>query len=166
MTSTLAPEARRSSTDDRTPSLVHEVERLLTAGIGITARAIEQTPEAKDLTLLQWRVLVVAAEPPGIRIGELAAHLGVSVPSASRLVRRVEARELITATRDGDDRRVTTVAVSARGGRLVDAVVGVRRALIRRALADIPIRGATPLRRDREAIALVSLLADGLEALS
>jgi DNA-binding MarR family transcriptional regulator len=76
---------------------------LLTAGIGITARAIEQTREAKDLTLLQWRVLVVAAEPSGIRIGELAAHLGVSVPSASRLVRRVEAREFVSATRDDDD---------------------------------------------------------------
>ena len=88
--------------------MVHEVERLLSAGIGITARAIEQTPEAKDLTLLQWRVLVVAAEPSGARIGEVATHLGVSVPSASRLVRRVEARDLVTATRDAEDRVVVT----------------------------------------------------------
>jgi DNA-binding MarR family transcriptional regulator len=166
MTSTFAPAAHPSSTDDGAPSLAHEVERLLTAGIGITARAIEQTPEAKDLTLLQWRVLVVAAEPAGIRIGELAAHLGVSVPSASRLVRRVEARELVTATRDAGDRRVTTVAVSTRGRRLVDAVVRARRTLIRRALADITIHGETPLHRDREATALVGLLADGLEALA
>jgi len=146
--------------------MVHEVERLLTAGIGITARAIEQTPEAKDLTLLQWRVLVVAAEPAGIRIGELAVHLGVSVPSASRLVRRVDARGLVTATRDDDDRRVTTVGVSTRGRRVVDAVVGVRRDLIRRALTDIPNSQETPLLSDRAAMAAVSLLADVLEALA
>ncbi|HET8784703.1 MAG TPA: MarR family transcriptional regulator, partial [Candidatus Limnocylindrales bacterium] len=87
---------------------------MLTAGIGVTARAIEQTAEAKDLTLLQWRVLVIAGQPAGVRIGELASHLGVSVPSASRLVRRVEARDLVTAARDDDDRRVTTVALSTR----------------------------------------------------
>ena len=146
--------------------MVHEVERLLTAGIGITARAIEQTPEAKDLTLLQWRVLMVAAEPTGMRIGELAAHLGVSVPSASRLVRRVGARELVTATRDDDDRRVTTVGVSPRGRRLVGAVVEARRELIRRALADIPLGRDVSLHRERGAVETVSLLADGLEALA
>ena len=133
---------------------------MLTAGIGITARAIEQTPEAKDLTLLQWRVLVGAGQPSGIRIGELAAHLGVSVPSASRLVRRVENRDLVRANRDDDDRRVTTVALSPRGQRLVDAVVGRRRSLIRRALDDVP------LEHDHIALTTISLLADQLEALA
>lgn len=140
--------------------MVHEVERLLTAGLGVTARAIEQTPEAKDLTLLQWRVLVVAAQPRGIRIGELAAHLGVSVPSASRLVRRVEARDLVTANRDEDDRRVTTVGLSTRGRRLVDAVVKARRELVRRALVDTTVwHGGDP-------VATISDLADGLETLA
>ena len=133
---------------------------MLTAGIGVTARAIEQTAEAKDLTLLQWRVLVIAGQPAGVRIGELASHLGVSVPSASRLVRRVEARDLVTAARDDDDRRVTTVALSTRGKRLVDAVVGRRRTLIRRALDDVP------LEHDRIALTTISLLADELEALA
>ena len=133
---------------------------MLTAGIGITARAIEQTPEAKDLTLLQWRVLVGAGQPSGIRIGELAAHLGVSVPSASRLVRRVENRDLVRANRDDDDRRVTTVALLPRGQRLVDAVVGRRRSLIRMALDDVP------LEHDHVALTTISLLADQLEALA
>lgn len=146
--------------------MVHEVERLLSAGIGITARAIEQTPEAKDLTLLQWRVLVVAAEPSGARIGEVATHLGVSVPSASRLVRRVEARDLVTATRDAEDRRVTTVAVSPRGRRLVDAVAGARRELIRGALADIPARRDGSIQKDPKAVETISLLAESLEARS
>ena len=133
---------------------------MLTAGIGITARAIEQTPEAKDLTLLQWRVLVGAGQPSGIRIGELAAHLGVSVPSASRLVRRVENRDLVRANRDDDDRRVTTVALLPRGQRLVDAVVGRRRSLIRMALDGVP------LEHDHVALTTISLLADQLEALA
>jgi len=161
MTSTIAPGKRgRVSRVADDPTLATEVERLLTAGIGVTARAIEQTPEAKELTLLQWRVLVVAAGPPGMRIGELAAHLGLSVPSASRLVRRVEARDLVVATRDVDDRRVTTVALSPRGRRVIDAVVGRRRSLIRQALVGVP------LRHDRIAITTMTLLADRLEALA
>ena len=163
MTATTAPPRHPPSpspSSDGTPPVAHEVERLLTAGIAITARAIEQTPEAKDLTLLQWRVLVVAGQPSGIRIGELASHLGVSVPSASRLVRRVEARDLVSATRDEDDRRVTTVALSRRGRRVVEAVVGRRRSLIRRALDDVP------LEHDASALWTISLLANELEALA
>src|SRR5512140_689774 len=95
-----------------TTDLASEIERLLTSGIGITARAIDQTERAAELTLVQWRVLVIASQAPGLRIGELAAHLGISIPSASRLVRRIEAQGLVTARRADDDRRATNVALT------------------------------------------------------
>jgi DNA-binding MarR family transcriptional regulator len=121
--------------------LVFEIERLLSAGIGITAIALDQTPDAEELTLAQWRALVVAAGNEGVRIGELATRLGLSVPSASRLVRRVESRGLVSAARAEDDRRATNVTLTAAGRRTVDAVVGRRRRLIRLALesgTDVP----------------------------
>lgn len=118
--------------------LASAIERLLTAGIGITVRAIDQTPQAAELTLVQWRVLVIAAQAQGLRIGELAAHLGISIPSASRLVRRIEAQGLVTATRADDDRRATNVVVTHAGREIVDAVVQCRRDLIGLALSSDP----------------------------
>ena len=115
--------------------LSSEIERLLTSGIGITARAIDQTAEAAELTLVQWRVLVIASQTEGLRIGELAAHLGVSTPSASRLVRRIEAQGLLSATRADDDRRATNIVLTEAGREIVDAVVRRRRELIGLALS-------------------------------
>lgn len=118
--------------------LASDIERLLTSGIGITARAIDQTPEAAELTLVQWRVLVIASQTEGLRIGELAAHLGISIPSASRLVRRIEAQGLLTAVRAQDDRRATNIALTKAGREIVDAVVRRRRELIGLALSAEP----------------------------
>ena len=144
--------ARTTAIDDRRrptrrqTDLASEIERLLTSGIGITARAIDQTPEATELTLVQWRVLVIASQTEGLRIGELAAHLGISIPSASRLVRRIEAQGLLTALRADDDRRATNIALTKTGGEIVEAVVRRRRKLIGLALSaeleDLPTDAA------------------------
>ena len=118
--------------------LALEVERLLTSGVGITARAIDQTAEAAELTLVQWRVLMIASQSEGLRIGELAGHLGISIPSASRLVRRIEAQGLLVTMRADDDRRATNIALTRLGREIVDAVVGRRRELIVRVLSTAP----------------------------
>lgn len=120
---------------DRT-SLSTALERLLSAGIGITARAIGRSDYATTLTIAQWRLLVITASREGPRVGELAAHLGISVPSASRLVRRLESRDLVTTARAEDDRRATIVSVTQRGRELVDDVIAHRRELIEQALHD------------------------------
>lgn len=142
--STVIGDRRRRTTEDT--DLASEIERLLTSGIGITARAIDQTPEATELTLVQWRVLVIASQTEGLRIGELAAHLGISIPSASRLVRRIEAQGLLTALRADDDRRATNIALTKTGGEIVEAVVRRRRKLIGLALSaeleDLPTDAA------------------------
>lgn len=148
--------ARSASAVDRqsptrgTNDLASELERLLTSGIGITARSIDQTAEAAELTLVQWRVLVIASQAERLRIGELAVHLGISVPSASRLVRRIEAQGLLTAVRADDDRRATNIALTTAGREIVDAVVRRRRQLIGRALSAEPkdlVADAAPLVR-------------------
>jgi len=138
--------------------LASEIERLLTSGIGITARAIDQTPQAAELTLVQWRVLVIASQAEGLRIGELAAHLGISIPSASRLVRRIETQGLITALRAEDDRRATNIALTEAGREIVDAVVRRRRELIGLALP------AEPKDLGSGAALLVRQIADRLAA--
>lgn len=133
----------REERDPEEASLSAALERLLSAGIGITARAIGRSEHAAALTIAQWRLLVIAAGMRGPRVGELAAHLGVSVPSASRLVRRLEARGLVTTARAEDDRRATIVTLTPGGRALVDDVIARRRDLIERALQDRPRRSDT-----------------------
>lgn len=157
MTTTSRPSTQTADRDhDLEGPRADALERLVAAGIGITARAIGESPNASTLTLAQWRVLVIAARSPGVRIGELAGHLGISVPSASRLVRRIEARHLISTERGDDDRRATVVDLTDAGRRLVNDVIARRRDLIRMVLRDWP-RG-----RDPEAITLVAEISDRL----
>ncbi len=110
------------------------VERILVGGVGVTTLALTEAPEAVELTLAQWRVLAIVAQRDGVRIGELAGRLGIGVPSASRLVRRLERHGLATAERDERDRRATLVRASAEGRRVREGVVRRRGGLIADAL--------------------------------
>jgi DNA-binding MarR family transcriptional regulator len=125
-------------------TLAHAVEGLLMAGVGVTATAISETDSATDLTLIQWRVLVLVTQADGVRVGELAGRLGTTVPSASRLVRRMEDNRLVTATRDETDRRATIVRPTSLGQRVFDAVIGRRRELIASALRDEAVTETEP----------------------
>jgi DNA-binding MarR family transcriptional regulator len=135
---------------------VEAIERLLVGGIGITALAVAEEVDAVDLTLAQWRALVIAAEEDGVRVGELANRLGVKVPSASRLVRRLERRGLVTAVRDEDDRRATIVRPSPTGRRIRNSVISRRRRLIATAAASA-LPGV-----DTETVATIDRIADAL----
>jgi DNA-binding MarR family transcriptional regulator len=113
--------------------VVAAVERVILGGVAITARALDG--EAEDLTLSQWRVLTI--------LGEEAAHahvrgvgdrVGVSAPSASRLLRRLEDRGLIALERDPRDRRYMRVHLTLAGQTVRDRVLGRRRLLIQEAL--------------------------------
>ncbi len=122
--------------------IVEAVERLSVEAIGVTTLALAHIDPALELTLRQWRALVViGSAPSGIRVGEIAARLGGSGPSTSRLVRRLEERGLIDAKRDESDRRAMLVRLTADGRRLRDALVVGRRDLIRGALATVRLPG-------------------------
>ena len=135
---------------------VQAIERLLVNGIGITALAVAEEADAVDLTLAQWRALVIAAEADGVRVGELAYRLGVKVPSASRLVRRLERRGLVTAVRDESDRRATIVRPSPTGRRIRDSVIARRRHLVATATSSA-LSGV-----DAQTVATIDRIADAL----
>ena len=140
-----------ASARDREP-IVEALERLLVGGIGVTALALGRAPKAGDMTLPQWRVLVMIAGEDGVHVGELAVRLGVAVPSASRLVRRLEMRGLVEATRDERDRRATTVRETILGRSVREAVLGHRRELILEALEETVGPGDAEMRAAMSAI--------------
>lgn len=138
--------------------LVDALERLAQATVGLTAAALGETREAQDLTLSQWRALVVLAEEDGQHVGDLADRLGISLPSASRLVRRLERRGLVSAERDEDDRRATRLSLLPRGRDAHRAVVAARRDRITKALR----RRRDPLPNNlTDALVAISAALDG-----
>lgn len=84
--------------------VVEAIERLMIEAVGITTVALSQASPEMELSVPQWRALVVVgAREQGIRIGELAARIGSAVPTTSRLVRRLERRGLVRSERDEVD---------------------------------------------------------------
>jgi DNA-binding MarR family transcriptional regulator len=103
-------------------TLVAPLEELAAALVGLTARSVAESPAA-DLTLAQWRGLVVVAGADGLRVGEIASRLGMSMPSASRLLRRLQARGLLTIVVDPADRRAALVRATRTGLDVRDDVI-------------------------------------------
>lgn len=126
-------------TDER---VVDAVERIILGGVAITARALDG--EIEDLTFPQWRVLTIVGEhEANVHVSGVGQRVGVSAPSASRLLRRLQDRGLIELQRDATDRRFMRVRLTEAGQAARSQVIERRRILIHDALA--AFEGSLPL---------------------
>jgi DNA-binding MarR family transcriptional regulator len=129
--------AERTISEDRVKTsepVVDAVERIILGGVALTARALDG--DVEDLTFSQWRVLTILAEPEAnSNVKGVGRRVGVSAPSASRLLRRLEDRGLIALQRDAIDRRFMRVSLTDAGRAARSQVSERRRVLIREALA-------------------------------
>jgi DNA-binding MarR family transcriptional regulator len=113
------------------PSVTTSLERLVVAGVALTARALADASPGLELTIPQWRALVVIADPGGARVGEVSTIIGSSLPSTSRLLRRLVRRGLVTLARDESDHRATRARLTDRGRAVREVILSYRRARIR-----------------------------------
>jgi DNA-binding MarR family transcriptional regulator len=65
-----------------------------------------------------------------VRLGDLAAHEGVTAPTQSRLVASLEHQGLLRRMPDTDDRRATLLAITAQGRRQLEQLRGERSAFL------------------------------------
>jgi DNA-binding MarR family transcriptional regulator len=130
---------------DTEQRVVDAVERIILGGVALTARALDS--DVEDLTFPQWRVLTIVGEhEANAHVKGVGQRAGVSAPSASRLLRRLEDRGLIELQRDAQDRRYMRVRLTEAGQAARSQVIERRRVLIRDALgafdqalpADVP----------------------------
>jgi DNA-binding MarR family transcriptional regulator len=114
-------------------------EAVLTASralVAVAARSLVATEE--QVTLAQYRVLVVLASQGPKRLADLAEALAVNPSTATRVCNRLVAKGLIRRPRAAGDRREIRVALTALGREVVDEVTARRRREIRRLVAAIP----------------------------
>ncbi len=88
-----------------------------------------------EVSLQQYRALVVLASRGAQRPVDLADALGVDPSTATRLCDRLVGKRLISRRRQGDDRREVRLELAVRGRRLVESVTDRRREEIRRIVA-------------------------------
>lgn len=84
--------------------------------------AIHQSLAPHHLSSLQFGVLVVlfSLDPDPIGSADLAVHTAVSRSAITEAVDHLEARKLVTRTRDQVDRRVIYVRLTTEGRKLVE----------------------------------------------
>jgi DNA-binding MarR family transcriptional regulator len=75
-----------------------------------------------DLSITQLRNLIILSLRGPQHVGQLAAALEVSEPSASQIVDRLAQRALIRRDPDPSDRRGILVSITAEGEQLLDSV--------------------------------------------
>ncbi len=140
-------------TDDR--RLQRDVDAVLRGSralVGVAARSLD-LPD--DVTLAQFRALVVLAGHGPQPVGALAAELAVHASTATRLVDRLVAKDLVerVAAEPGDDRRQSHVALAHAGAALIAHVSRRRRRELRTILARLSGERA-------EVVAAMTVFAD------
>ena len=115
------------------------VDAVLTASrvlVSVAARSLVDLDE--EVTLTQFRSLVVLASRGPQGTASLAAALGVTPPTASRLCDRLVRKGLVRRRSDRTDRRQVRIALTEAGRHLVEQVTERRREEIAKLLDGIP----------------------------
>ena len=115
------------------------VDALMTASralLAVSARSLATVDE--DVTLPQYRALVVLGQHGPRRAVDLAAALSVTPPTATRMCDRLAGKSLVVRDRSDEDRRAVSVSLSSAGRQLVSEVTARRRAELRAVLAQMP----------------------------
>jgi DNA-binding MarR family transcriptional regulator len=120
--------------------------------VAVAARSLADAGE--DVTLTQYRSLVVLASRGPKTVAELADLVAVTPPTASRLCDRLVKKGLIRRRAGRHDRRQVHIALTETGRELIDTVT-VRR---RREIADLLT--AIPLETQRSVVAALTQLAE------
>ena len=88
----------------------------------------------RDVSLPQLQFLLVVQEEGPRTVSELAHLLGMSMPSASAIIDRMDERGLLTRSRHSSDRRVVSVEITERGREVAEEFVGLKREQFQRIL--------------------------------
>ena len=86
-------------------------------------RAQMRSHRGAGLSVPQLRTLLFVNRNQGAALGSLAEHLGLTPPSASKLVEELVNRKLRARQPSRTDRRKISLGISPAGKRLLDAVL-------------------------------------------
>jgi len=116
-------------------AVVEAVLRASRVLVAVAARSLAEV--AEEVTLPQYRALVVLVSRGPQRVSSLAEALAVAPPTATRMCDRLVRKGLVRRRASKEDRREVWLSVTAAGRQLVDEVTERRRGEIAALLAEI-----------------------------
>ncbi len=122
------------------------VDAVLTASrvlVAVAARSLGDV--ADEVTMTQYRTLVVLASRGPQSAAALAEAVDVTPPTATRMSDRLVRKGLVVRRHDRSDRRLIRLTLAKKGRDLVAAVTERRRIEIARLLAAIPVEQQSSL---------------------
>ncbi len=131
----VSPGPKQASGLPRGPEVVEAVLGASRVLVAVAARSLAEV--AEEVTLPQYRALVVLAAKGPQRSVSLAEALGVTPPTATRMCDRLVRKGLVRRRGARDDRREVRVSLTPAGQELVQEVTRRRRAEIEAMLAKI-----------------------------
>jgi DNA-binding MarR family transcriptional regulator len=141
------------------------VDAIVTASralVAIAARSLESSPI--DVTLSQFRALVLLSVRDAMRMSEVGLELGLLPSSTTRLVERLERKALVERQPSPASRRSIVLHLTPLGAEVVDGVMAVRRREIADVVARIPASRRASLRAGFERFAAASGEPTSLDA--
>lgn len=100
--------------------------------VGLAARSLADLDA--DVTLPQFRVLVILAARGPLRLADIAAELGVVASTGTRMCDRLIRKGLVRRTRSTGDRRVVQLRLTPAGRTLVGEAIHRREKELKRIL--------------------------------
>ncbi|MHB8263745.1 MAG: MarR family winged helix-turn-helix transcriptional regulator [Acidimicrobiales bacterium] len=122
--------------------------------VAITARSIAST--GYDVTLPQYRTLVLLYHRGPLSSVEVAEELSVNPSTATRMIDRLCAKRLVARHSVGNDRRKLRLALTRRGAVLVGQVLKAREIEFSKVLGQLPEETWPALHKALSALSVTS----------
>jgi DNA-binding MarR family transcriptional regulator len=156
------PEVRSPYEPDVDPERHDLVERVVAAYETLMHRvASTHAPEfvGVGVTMSQAKVLYLVQADPDIRMSDLAARLGVSLPSISGVVDRLVDQGLLARRDDPSDRRQALVTITASGASELDLFRELNARQVRNLLARLDMADLAVVERALDVLAAAAAAA-------
>ena len=131
-----SPKKNSLELNSATQDLINALLATSRALVAISAKSLAEV--SNEVTLAQYRSMVVLMECRSTTVAKLAEAVGVAPPTATRMCDRLVKRGLISRQPAADDRREITLALTPKGNELISRVTDERRMAITKLLEHIP----------------------------
>ena len=103
-----------------------------------TIRAEFRGQRSRDLSVAQFRTLAYIKNNDGASLSSLAAHIGLTLPSISKLIDGLVGRGLVTRSSDQEDRRKICLQLTGTGKNELEAAYDHTQAFLVDKISSLP----------------------------
>jgi DNA-binding MarR family transcriptional regulator len=128
----------------------------------LAIRTEMRSHRGSDLSVPQFRVLVYLNRHEGASLSDIAEHMGLTLPSMSKMIDGLVARHLVTRQMNPADRRRVTLAPTTLGRREMHSAYKATESRLAERLATLPASGRRTILKAMQV--LESIFVSGGEA--